>query len=392
MHVGAPAGGMNAATRAAVRYALNRGHTPLVINNGFAGLIAGDIRPISWMDVEMWTVTGGSSLGTNRTQPEEDFGLCAYQIQKNNIQALVIIGGFEAFTALRQLSINRKTYPSFCIPIIQIPATISNNVPGTEFSLGCDTALNVVVEACDRIRQSAYSSRKRVFVVEVQGGQCGFLATMAGLSCGATCAYIPEEGINLRMIARDCEHLIRQFTQGANQGRVIIRNEDLSETYTTEVISSVLKEEGRGVFDSRSSILGHIQQGGVPSPLDRVRATRLAVRSVQWIEEIAFPSLESAKVPLNMSAIEAELDFGSEKGSHRFHLLQKEKCRLVSGGIYTSSQESTVVIGIQGTSIVMTPVEQLIHDCDFKRRKSKKAWWLELNNLIRVLAKYGYEE
>ena len=377
---------MNAATRSAVRYALNRGHTPLVVNNGFAGLITGDLRKVSWMDVELWTVEGGSNLGTNRSQPEEDLGLCAYQIQKHNIQALIIIGGFEAYTALQQLSQARKSYPAFCIPIIQIPATISNNCPGTEFSLGCDTALNVVVEACDRIRQSAYSSRKRVFVVEVQGGHCGFLATMAGLSCGATCAYIPEEGMNLQMIARDCVHLIRQFAGGENQGRVILRNECLSDTYTTEVISSIFREEGRGVFDSRSSILGHIQQGGVPSPLDRVRATRMAVKSIQWIESLAFASLDrNHSNHATMGTMEDELEMAPS-----LKLPNAEKSRLVSGGVYTPQPEAAAVIGIKGTSMVFTPVEELIDETDFKNRKSKDVWWIELNQLIRVLAKHGH--
>lgn len=146
VHTGAPAGGMNTATRAAVRYALNRGHSPFVVNNGFAGLIAGDIRPVTWMDVESWSNEGGSKLGTNRAQPSEDFGMCAYQLQKHGIQALMIIGGFEAFTALSEMAKVRDVYPAFCIPLVLIPATISNNVPGTELSLGSDTALNVIIE------------------------------------------------------------------------------------------------------------------------------------------------------------------------------------------------------------------------------------------------------
>ena len=119
VHTGAPAGGMNTATRAAARLALNRGHTPLVINNGFAGLIAGDLHELNWMDVEGWTVAGGSALGTNRSQPDEDIGLCAYQLQKHSINALMIIGGFEGFTALSQLQQARKIYPAFCIPMVR---------------------------------------------------------------------------------------------------------------------------------------------------------------------------------------------------------------------------------------------------------------------------------
>jgi 6-phosphofructokinase len=359
VHVGAPAGGMNAATRTAVRLALNRGHTPLAIYNGFSGLLSGDIRPLSGMDVEGWSVEGGSQLGTNRAQPTLDMGLCAYQLQRQGIQALILVGGFESYTALISLAKARTNYPALCIPMVQIPATVSNNVPGTEHSIGSDTALNVIVEAADRIKQSAFSSRKRVFVVEVQGGHCGYLATLGGLASGATCAYIPEEGLDLATLARDAAHLTTRFRQGQNEGRLVFRNESVSTTYTTDVISSIFREEGRGVFDARSSILGHIQQGGAPSPLDRIRATRMAVRSIHWIESMSQPSPEVTCAP--------------QPGKRRMHCTQPH---------------SAAVIGIQGTQMVFTPVAELEAESDFKNRRWKDAWWLELNKLIRVLAKY----
>ncbi len=278
-----------------------------------------------------------------------------------------------------------------------MPATISNNVPGTEFSLGSDTALNVIIEACDRIRQSAYSSRKRVFVVEVQGGKCGFLATMAGIACGATCAYIPEEGVNLQLLASDCKHLIRQFTEGQNQGRVILRNECTSETYSTDMISAIFREEGRGVFDARSSILGHIQQGGTPSPLDRVRATRMAIKSVHWIESMAFPAIDlhdrREHSQHGYTFLEGDERPGPLMGRTGIPLHQvpsAQRLDVVSSGVYTSAPESVTVIGIRGTSVQTTPLEKLMSEADFKLRKAKSSWWLELNGLIRVLAKYGY--
>jgi 6-phosphofructokinase len=104
-----------------------------------------------------------------------DCGLIAYHLQKHDIQALLVIGGFEAYTALVTLNAARVLYPAFCIPMINLPATVSNNVPGTDFSIGSDTALNAIVEACDRIKLSATASQKRVFVVEVQGGNCGYV-------------------------------------------------------------------------------------------------------------------------------------------------------------------------------------------------------------------------
>lgn len=169
MHIGAPAGGMNAATRAAVRYCINRGHTPIAILNGFPGLIRHDAaREWSWMDVHGFTTKGGSELGTNRHLPSIDMGMAAWMFQKHRFEALLIIGGFEAFSALCEMRRSRDKYPAFRIPMVCLPATISNNVPGTDFSLGSDTCLNALIDYCDTIKQSASASRRRVFIVETQ--------------------------------------------------------------------------------------------------------------------------------------------------------------------------------------------------------------------------------
>lgn len=188
--VGAPAGGMNAATRAAARYCIGRGHTLLAIHNGFRGLLDDKIVMLSWLRVDSWMSRGGSELGTNRAQPGQadiDLGAVAAQFQKHRFDALFLIGGFEAFTSLKTLEEARVYYPAFHIAMIHLPATISNNVPMTEFSLGCDTSLNALVNACDAIKQSASASRNRVFVVETQGGNCGYIATMGAL---AVCFYL----------------------------------------------------------------------------------------------------------------------------------------------------------------------------------------------------------
>lgn len=180
--VGAPAGGMNAATRAAVRYCIRQGHKPFAVHNGFSGLLEDNVHQLSWLAVDNWMTRGGSELGTNRKQPDIDLGGVAAKFQQYNIHALILIGGFEAFTSLLTLEEGRKHYPAFNIPMACLPATISNNVPVTEFSLGSDTSLNALVDACDAIKQSASASRNRVFVVETQGGKCGYIATMGALA------------------------------------------------------------------------------------------------------------------------------------------------------------------------------------------------------------------
>lgn len=180
--MGAPAGGMNAATRAAVRYCIRQGHKPLAISNGFKGLLEDNVYELSWLGVDNWTVRGGSELGTNRTLPDTDLGEVASKFQEHQLQALIVIGGFESFHSVLILHEGRKYYPAFHIPMVHIPATISNNVPMTELSLGSDTSLNALVAACDSIKQSASASRNRVFVVETQGGMCGYIATMGALA------------------------------------------------------------------------------------------------------------------------------------------------------------------------------------------------------------------
>lgn len=180
--IGAPAGGMNAATRAAARYCLAHGHTPLAVQNGFTGLMDDAIYPLTWLKVDSWMTRGGSELGTNRNVPGEDIGNIASHLQKHNIDGLFMIGGFEAFEALLELEEARKHYPQLHIPMVHLPATLSNNVPVTEFSLGSDTSLNALVDACDAIKQSASASRNRVFIVETQGGMSGYLATMGALA------------------------------------------------------------------------------------------------------------------------------------------------------------------------------------------------------------------
>jgi len=184
--MGAPAGGMNAATRALVRGSLKQGHTPLAIHNGFRGLLDDAVDTPSWLGVDAWMTRGGSELGTNRALPSIDIGEVAAQFQKYRLDGLVMIGGFEAFSALQILEEGRKHYPAFHIPLVHLPATISNNVPMTEYSLGSDTSLNALVDACDAIKQSASASRDRVFVVETQGGNCGYIATMGALAVSFT--------------------------------------------------------------------------------------------------------------------------------------------------------------------------------------------------------------
>lgn len=292
INVGAPAGGMNSVVYAMATYCMSRGHTPYAIHNGFPGLARHEsVRSINWLDIEGWISRGGSEIGTNRTTPQEaDIGLVSYYFDKYAFDGLIIVGGFEAFVSLHQLERARNDYPAFRIPMVCIPATISNNVPGSEYSLGSDTCLNSLMDYCDIVKQSASSTRGRTFVVDVQGGNSGYVATLAQLACGAQASYVPEEGISLEQLDLDIQSLKQSFTLAEGQsrsGKLILKSENASKVLTSQVIADIITDESAGRFDAKIATPGHVQQGSLPSPIDRTRATRLAIRAIQFIEEKA---------------------------------------------------------------------------------------------------------
>jgi 6-phosphofructokinase 1 len=357
INVGAPAGGMNAAVRAGVAYCLSRGHEPIAIYNGFAGFARhhgdkpqGAVRAFDWLEVDGWASKGGSEIGTNRELPSESgMETIADLIEQYRLDGLFLIGGFEAFHAVSQLEKARSQFPSLCIPITLLPATISNNVPGTEYSLGSDTCLNELVEYCDKIKQSASATRRRVFVIETQGGRSGYVATLGGLGVGASAVYTPEEGVSLDMLAADVRHLKSVFAQDKGQsraGRLILINEKASRVYNARLIAEILREEAHGRFESREGIPGHMQQGGVPSPMDRCRAVRLAIRCIQHLEQ-----------------------FG----------------RNVHNRVKNDPMSASI-IGIKGASVVFTPVTKVgEEETDWPNRRPKAAHWLGMKEIVDIL-------
>lgn len=284
LHAGGLAPGMNAAARAVVRLGLDRGHVMLGVDGGFPGLLAGDVRELGWGDVEGWTASGGANLGTRRTIPTEAelYGL-ARSIETGRLDALVVIGGFQGYRALALLHEERKRYPAFSLPIVVVPATIDNNLPGLQMAIGADTALNVCVEAVDRIKRSGTAS-KRAFVVETMGRHCGFLALATGVATGAERVYLHEEGISIADLSVDVDRMVTGFAAGRTF-YLAIRNEEASEFYTTDVITRLFEAEGHGAFSVRGVVLGHVQQGGTPSPFDRINGVRLACEVVDWLTE-----------------------------------------------------------------------------------------------------------
>ena len=335
---GAPAPGMNTAVRAAIRMAIDQGHSVMAVRNGFEGLARGECEEYGWMDVHGWGSMGGSQLGVSHKVPSgSELYAIARSLEARGIEGLLVIGGWSAYEAVYKLYSERNTFPAFNIPIICLPASIDNNLSGSELSIGADTALNNIVEVLDKIKQSAVATR-RCFVVEVMGTYCGYLALMSGLASGAERVYLNEEGVRLSDLEIDLNHMIEEFQQGKRLN-LVIRNEKANPLYTTNFMAALFEEESHQLFDVRTAILGHMQQGGNPSPFDRIQATRLATRCVEFLSEEA------------------------EKHS--------------SAGAF---------IGIQGGHIKIHNLEDMPRMIDAAHTRQKEEWWLDLRPLVRQLS------
>ncbi len=285
MHAGAPAAGMNMAARVAVRTLANQGHTILSIRRGMKGLVEGDVAELGWMDVSGWSSRGGAALGTSRKLlTGHELYQVAGHFQQHGIQALLLIGGTAAYETVELLQQSSCHYPGFAIPMMVVPATIDNNLPGTDFTVGADTALNGIIEVLDRIKQSAVATQ-RCFVVDVMGRESGYLALMSALASGAEKAYLPESGIVIDALLQDFRELQSDFGRGRRVG-LVIRNEHANPVYTSEFLTSLFEQESQGLFDVRRAILGHLQQGGDPTPFDRTLAVRLTVQACARLEEM----------------------------------------------------------------------------------------------------------
>jgi 6-phosphofructokinase 1 len=344
LHSGGPAPGMNTAVRAAVRLAIDQGHTMLAIRNGFRGLIDGEIEELDWMSVHGWVGKGGAELGTNRFIPKGDaFKRVAERLSDFQIDGLLMIGGWAGYQSAYQLFTKRNEFPAFNIPIICLPASINNNLPGTELSIGADSALNAIMSNVDKIKQSAVAW-SRCFVVEVMGRDCGYLALMSALATGAERAYLPEEGISLKDLQADVATLVERFEQNKRLG-LMIYNEKADPIYNISFLHALFEKEGGDLFDVRQAILGHIQQGATPSPFDRIQATRLVARAVTFLIEEA------------------------TKG--------------------TREAPGAAFIGRQAGQITLTPLEKLPQMIESDVQRPKKQWWLRLRAIAKMMGQPG---
>ncbi|AZV46458.1 6-phosphofructokinase [Nautilia sp. PV-1] len=264
---GGDSSGMNAAIKKFVEYTKQKNISPYFVYDGLEGLIDGKIKSASYKDVAGIIYKGGTVIRSSRSKRwyEKRYRKQAYEnLKKHQIDALIILGGDGSFHALNIF------YNEFKIPFMGIPATIDNDIALNEYSIGVDTALNVIRHAIDEIRDTA-SSFSRAFVIETMGRECGYLALTSAVANGAEMCLIPEIEYNL-------ENLKKRYLNEIKEGR----------NYFISIVSEGLKitdrikkwfEEEIG-FESRITILGHVQRGGSPTVIERLRAAEFIVNAI----------------------------------------------------------------------------------------------------------------
>lgn len=254
-----------------------------------------------------------------------------------------MIGGFSGYQAVWEMLQEQKRYPAFKIPIVCVPASIDNNLPGAELSIGADTALNNITETLDRIKQSASASR-RCFVAETMGRRCGYLALMSGIATGAEQVYLSETGVTLKQLSDDTHRMVDNFKRGRNL-YLVVRNEEASEYYTADVMTQLFQAEGHGLFDVRTAILGHMQQGGNPSPFDRTLAAQLA--------------------------------------SHAIDELSKQ---------FATGKVRSSYLGLINGTVQVNSINHMDEQADMDKRLPYDPWWLNLREVLYAVADRTYSK
>lgn len=266
---GGDAPGINPCIRAAVRMALNHDVIVVGIQEGFDGLMRGEMTELRARDVGGILGSGGTFLGTARCPAfleRKGQRKALRELNETDIEGLIVIGGDGSMRGAHDLA-------GMSFPVVGVPASIDNDVWGTEMALGVDTALNTIMDAVDKLRDTA-SSHERVFLVETMGRMCGYLALHAGVICGAEVILIPEVETTLEDIAEAIDYA---YSRGKSHA-IIIAAEGAK--LKVGEVAAFLDAHEVG-FETRVTILGHVPRGGSPSAFDRMLATRMGVEAVE---------------------------------------------------------------------------------------------------------------
>ncbi|MBU0496198.1 MAG: 6-phosphofructokinase [Chloroflexi bacterium] len=272
---GGDAPGMNAAIRAVVRTGLDQGWEVWGVRHGYTGLIAGDLIPLGARDVGGIIQQGGTVLGSARCpefETEAGRMMALRMLAEHDIEAVVIIGGNGSQAGAHALS-------QMGCPVVGVASTIDNDLYGSEITIGVDTALDIALEAIDRLKVTA-SSHHRAFLIEVMGRECGYLALMSGIAGGAEAVVIPEVETDPEVVAAD---LRAAYERGKAHGIVVVAE---GARYNAEGLAAYFQEHHERLgFDLRVTTLGHVQRGGAPGAFDRLLATRLGAAATRHLAQ-----------------------------------------------------------------------------------------------------------
>ncbi len=274
MTSGGDSPGMNAAIRAVVRTSMEHGIEVYGIRQAYLGLMSGDFNQLSSLEVSGILQRGGTILQTARN---EEFKTPAGQMRalrrlnEHRIEGLVVIGGNGSLTGA--LALHKHGFP-----VIGIPGSIDNDINGTDMSIGVDTALNTILDALDRLRDTA-TSHQRAFLIEVMGRNCGYLALMGAILGGAEIVITPEREVPMEEVERALEDA---YVRGKSHAIAVIAE---GAHYSVTALADYLKKNPKIGFEIRLTILGHIQRGGSPSAFDRLLATRMGVHAIRFLKD-----------------------------------------------------------------------------------------------------------
>lgn len=291
---GGDAPGLNAAIRAVVRRGLEGGHEVIGVRNGWMGLLERQTFPLTRDSVSGILPRGGTMLGTSRTNPfksDEGGARLMRNLSELGIDAIVAIGGDDTLSVARRLA-------GMGVRVVGVPKTMDNDVPGTDYTIGFDTAVNIVMDACDRLHSTA-EAHHRVMVVEVMGRDAGWVAGVGGLAGGADVILVPEVPFSIDEV---CEIVRRRRERGRTFSIIVVSEGAKPSEFGMQITQDARVDEfghvrlgGIGAFlareiesrtgsETRVTVLGHIQRGGAPTVFDRVLATRLGVAAVEALE------------------------------------------------------------------------------------------------------------
>jgi ATP-dependent phosphofructokinase / diphosphate-dependent phosphofructokinase len=294
--------GLNAVIRAVARRSLDRGYEVIGVREGWRGLVDGVLQPLDYRAISGLLPRGGTIIGTSRTNPyksEDGVERVLRTFEAERLDALVAVGGEDT------LGVAARLHSEQAFPVVGVPKTIDNDLSGTDYTFGFDTAVWIATEAIDRLHTTA-ESHNRVMVVEVMGRHTGWIAVMSGIAGGADAILIPEQPIT---VEQACSELRRRHERGKDFSIVVV-SEGYELTYESGEQRSVTQEaetdqfghvrlggvgealardiEERTGYETRVTVLGHVQRGGSPTPRDRILATRFGLKAADLVEDRRF--------------------------------------------------------------------------------------------------------